>query len=316
MSSGSIAVMFPGQGSQYIGMAQEFVAADPDAAAILEMAESISGFPLRKLCFEGPMEELTQAACLQPALTAANMICWQAAHKAGLCADFFVGHSLGEYSALQAAGVLTREDAMRLVTARGRIMGEAGEINPGGMAAILGLTLHEVQEIVDGLHCPDKLSVGNHNSGQQIVLSGARAELEKASDIAVARGGKAIPLNVSIANHSPLMQGAVGKFEAELAAVSLAIPSVPVLFNVTAQEEEDQDAIRAIMARQIVSMVRWFDIINALLARDVKTFVEVGPKKVLSGLMKRMLPKGAGHRCLQIDSPETLQKCMAELGAE
>lgn len=313
MSSGSIAVIFPGQGSQYLGMAREFVAVDRGAAALMEMAEAVSGFPLKRLCFEGPMAELTRAACLQPALTAANLICWQAAHQAGLRADFFAGHSLGEYSALQAAGVLKSEDAMRLVTARGRIMGAAGETNPGGMTAILGLTLSEVQAILSELACPERLSIGNHNSEQQIVLSGAREELRQAADLAVARGGKAIALNVSIANHSPLMQEAVGQFARELAAVELSTPAVPVFFNVTAQPEQDQDAIRSIMARQIVSMVRWYDIIQALLAREVKTFVEVGPKQVLSGLMKRMLPKGAGHRCFQIDSPATLEKCLREL---
>ena len=308
-----IAVLFPGQGSQFVGMGREFAEADQEAMAIMEMAESMSGAPLKKLSFEGPMEELTLAVNLQPALTAANLICWQAVKKAGIRADYFAGHSLGEYCALHAAGVLGQEDTFKLVAARGRIMGQAGEKNPGGMVAILGLPLDRVQEILDGLASPDRISVGNHNSAQQAVISGESGLLAAASDLAVEKGGRAIPLNVSIANHSPLMNSAVADFEKTLATVELAVPATPVFFNVTAAVEEEAQAIRSIMARQIISTVRWFEIINQLLARDVDTFIEVGPKKVLSGLMKRILPRKGGQRCYQADTPATLEKCLAEI---
>ena len=308
MTSGKIAVMFPGQGSQYIGMGSEFVAADKDAEHLMAMAESVCNISLRNLCFDGPMEDLTQAANLQPALTVVNMICWQAVKKIGLNPDFFVGHSLGEYSALEASGALSPEDTIKLVAARGRIMGQAGKNNPGGMVAILGLSINEVNGILEQMACPDLVSVGNHNSEQQVVISGDSNTLKKVSDIAVEQGGKAIPLNVSIANHSPLMKPAVVDFEKELQAVNLKTPTADVLFNVTGKLEKDPEVIRQIMANQVISMVRWYDIVNELVGHGVQLFVEVGPKKVLSGLMKRILPRGAGHKVCQVDNLASLDK--------
>jgi len=310
MSFGKTAVLFPGQGSQYVGMGKEFVEIDDEALAILRQAEAISGFPLKKLCFDGPLEDLTAASCLQPALTAVNLLCWRAAKKAGLKADYFAGHSLGEYSALCAAGALSVEDTIKLVAARGRIMGETGKKKPGGMAAILGLTYGDVEDILESLACPTELSIGNYNSAQQLVLSGSKEALSKAGDLASKKGGKVIALNVSIANHSPLMNSAVASFEEEFAEVEMCAPTVPVFFNVTGDVESDLQQIRSIMIKQIVAMVRWYDIINGLLAQGVDTFVEIGPKKVLTGLMKRLLPKDGSYRCFQIDTPALLQKYM------
>jgi len=313
MTTGKTVVLFPGQGSQYVGMGREFAEADPAAMGIFDLAEQVCGKGLKKLCFDGPMEELTLAENLQPALTAVNLVCWQAVQKAGVHVDFVAGHSLGEYAALCAAGVMTIEDALRLVAHRGRVMGQAGARNPGGMVAILGLGLQEVQAILAEVNQPDSISIGNYNSEQQLVLSGATAALATATDLALAKGGKAVPLNVSIANHSPLMGSAVTEFEQVFAGVALSRPAIPILFNVTAQSEVDPDDIRGVMSRQIVSMVRWQEIIASLIASGVQTFIEVGPKKVLSGLLKRALPKGGGHRSFQIDSPETLAQCLADL---
>lgn len=314
MTTGKIAVLFPGQGSQFVGMGREFAEADPEAMAIFDLADAVCGKPLKDLCFNGPLEELTVAANLQPALTAVNLVCWQAVRKAGVKVDFVAGHSLGEYAALHAAGVLDLEDTLRLVAHRGRIMGQAGERNPGGMVAILGLGLVEVQEILSIMNCPQSISIGNYNSEQQLVLSGSTAALHQASELAQAKGGKAVPLNVSIANHSPLMATAVPEFAEVFAAITLQRPTIPIYCNVTARPEDDPEAIRSIMARQIVSMVRWQEIITGLLASGVETFIEAGPKKVLTGLMKRMLPKGGNQRCFQIESPETLAHCLAALG--
>jgi len=314
MTTGKTAILFPGQGSQFVGMGREFAEADPEAMAIFDLADTVCGVGIKELCFNGPLEELTVAANLQPALTAVNLVCWQAVHKAGIRADFVAGHSLGEYAALHAAGVLTLEDTLRLVARRGRVMGQAGERNPGGMVAILGLGLTAVQEILAEVAAPEAISIGNYNSEQQLVLSGNTAALQKATELAQARGAKAVALNVTVANHSPLMASAVPEFEEAFAAVPLLAPTISLLFNVTARAERDPEAIRAIMARQIVSMVRWQEIIATLLASEVRTFIEVGPKKVLTGLMKRMLPKGGGHRCLQIDTPAALAEGLAELG--
>jgi [acyl-carrier-protein] S-malonyltransferase len=315
MENKKIAVLFPGQGSQFIGMGREFLEADPESARLMGIAESISSASLQKFCFAGPMEDLTRAVYLQPALTAVNMICWQAVKKAGIEADYFAGHSLGEYSALCAAGVLSYEDTLKLVSERGRLSEQEGAANPGGMQAILGLSLEEVEEILAPFPEDAMVCVANHNSAMQVVISGRHETLAKIDTIVSERGGRPITLNVSIANHSPLIAGAVPDFEEVLADVSFAPPEKPVLFNVTAAAESDPVAIRLIMARQIVSRVRWFEIINSLLAKGVTTFIEVGPKKVLTGLNKKTIPKKAGCTSYQVDTPESLAACLEALKA-
>jgi len=316
MQDNKIAILFPGQGSQFIGMGMEFLEADPEAAELMDMADRISSAPLRKLCLEGPLEELTQAGCLQPALTAVNLICWQAVRKAGIHADYFAGHSLGEYSALCGSGILTVEDTLKLVSERGRLSEREGKKNPGGMQAILGLTLEEVEDILAAFPESDMVTVANHNTETQIVISGYHETLAKVDVIVSEKGGKAITLNVSVANHSPLVAGAIPDFEKIMADTLFSRPQTPILFNVTAAEETDPTAIRAIMSRQIASRVRWLEIINSLVARGVKTFIEVGPKKVLSGLTKKIVPKSSGCKLLQVDTPETLAKCLENIRAE
>lgn len=310
-SSTKTAVLFPGQGSQYIGMGGAFLESSNTSRSLMEMAEQVSGFPISRLCQEGPMDELTRAVHLQPALTAVNLVCWQAAQAAGVRADFFAGHSLGEYSALYAAGVLSAEDTMKLVTERGRLMEREGKKKPGGMRVVLGLTLAEVEAQLAALADKGIVTAANHNSEKQIVISGEHAALDAAAGIFSEMGGKVIPLAVSVANHSPLVKDAVPDFEAVMKEVDFRSPEIPVLFNVTATEETDGDMIRSIMARQIASKVCWFDIINQLLARGVDTFIEVGPKTVLTGLLKKIVPRGTEYRKYQIDTPEGLEKYLA-----
>ncbi|MBW2466459.1 MAG: ACP S-malonyltransferase [Deltaproteobacteria bacterium] len=310
MQEKSIAVLFPGQGSQFIGMGREFMESDQEAGKLMDLADSISSAPLRKLCLEGPMEELTKAIYLQPALTAVNLICWQAVKKAGIRPVCFAGHSLGEYSALCAAGVLGIEDTLKLVAERGRLSEREGRKNPGGMQAVLGLILEEVEELIDTLPESSKVTVANHNSEKQIVISGDHETLSGMEELVSEKGGKAITLNVSVANHSPLVAGAIPDFEKIMAGIPFQTPETPVLFNVTAAEETEPDVIRSIMSRQIASRVRWLEIINSLVDRGVTDFIEVGPKKVLSGLMKKIVPKSTGYRTFQVDSPETLAKCL------
>jgi [acyl-carrier-protein] S-malonyltransferase len=310
-----IAVLFPGQGSQFIGMGKEFLESDAEADKLMDLAESISSAPLRKLCLDGPMEELTRAVYLQPALTAVNLICWQAVKNAGIQADFFVGHSLGEYSALCGSGILTVADTLKLVSERGRLSEREGRRNPGGMQAILGLTLEEVEEILSTFSEAAMVTVANHNTETQIVISGYHEILAKVDEIVSEKGGKAITLNVSVANHSPLVAGAIPDFEKIMSEAVFSSPEKHILFNVTAAEETDPNVIRSIMSRQIASRVRWYEIINSLVARGVNTFIEVGPKKVLSGLTKKIVPKSSGCISFQVDSPETLAKCLEGLGA-
>ena len=307
------AILFPGQGSQFVGMGKEFLDSDPAAAELMAMAESVSGFPLLRLCIEGPLEELTRAVHLQPALTVINLICWQALSQAGIGADFFAGHSLGEYSALCGAGILSPEDTMTLVTERGRLMEREGRKNPGGMLAVIGLVYDEVEELIAGLRKEGVITAANHNAEKQVVISGEHTVLEKAASLVSQQGGRAIPLNVSVANHSPLVADAVPDFERFMERIDFRTPATPVLFNVTAEQENDTGNIRRMMANQIASRVRWFEIIRNLLAADVRVFIEVGPKTVLSGLLRKIVPKGYEYQRFQVDSPEKVQKVVEML---
>ena len=203
-----IAVLFPGQGSQYLGMGREFIETDADCAAIMEQAEAVCDFPLRKLCLEGPIEELTRAIHLQPAITVTNLVCWLALQKAWgdkAVASCFAGHSLGEYSALCAAGVLSVQDTMRLVARRGMLMDREGQKHPGAMRAVLGLSVAEIEEIVGQCVGAGVATVANHNTEQQIVISGEVAALDAIGAIAAERGAKIIPFIVSFMYFHPCL---------------------------------------------------------------------------------------------------------------
>ena len=307
------AILFPGQGSQYIGMGQALIEADQEAAALMEMAEEVSGFPLKKLCLEGPIEDLTRVLHLQPALTAINLICWQQLKKAlpDFVPAYTGGHSLGEYSALQAAGVLSAEDSMTLVTKRGEFMEREGTANPGGMLAVLGLTIEKIDNLLKSYTGGGVVVVANHNAEQQIIISGDQEGLDGFSEICRENGAKKIvALKVSVANHSPLVAGAVEDFSACMAKIPFHTPQVPVLFNVTATQETGPEAIRDIMGRQIASRVRWYESMNRMIEDGVEVFVELGPKTVLSGMMRKILPRKSPVTCVQLDTPESLAKAV------
>jgi [acyl-carrier-protein] S-malonyltransferase len=313
-----IAVLFPGQGSQYLGMGQEFVNADTESASLLSMAEATCELKLGALSTDGPMEELTRATNLQPAITITNLICWQALKKAlngGATVSCFAGHSLGEYSALYAAGVINAEDTMRLVSKRGALMEREGTINPGGMRAVLGLDIDTIEEVINNYQGPGAVTAANHNTPDQIVISGSLHALNEVSKIAEEKGGKVIPLNVSVANHSPLVAGAVPDFAEFLEKIEFNKPEVPVYFNLSAAKETDIGNIKEIMANQIASKVRWCEIIEAMLSEGVDTFIEVGPKTVLKGLIRKIIPKGTGIKVtsLQFDTPASLSLCMEKI---
>lgn len=301
-----------------MGMGQQFIEQDADAAAIMDMAERVSGFPLRKLSFEGPIDELTRVLYLQPALTAVNLICLQQLRKLlpEFKPAFLAGHSLGEYSALYGAGVLSLEDTLALVTKRGELMEREGAAHPGGMRAILGLDIEAVEAILEGYRGEGVAVVANHNTAQQIVLSGDEQGLAAVGELCAAKGAKVIPLKVSVANHSPLVAGAVKDFTAFMADIPFRVPQIPVLFNVTGEGERNPDAIKSIMARQIASRVRWLPIIEQMLASGVELFVELGPKNVLTGMMRKILPKGTSIPCLQADTPESLAKVVTAITGE
>ena len=307
------ALLFPGQGSQYIGMGQEFIESDSGARTIMDMAEQVSGFSLRQLCFEGPMQDLTRVLHLQPALTVINLICLQQFTRIlPECTPVYVGgHSLGEYSALHASGVLSAEDTLRLVTRRGELMEREGAANPGGMRAVLGLTIKEVDDLLDQYAGDGTVVVANYNTAQQVILSGDAEGLDGVADLCREQGAKVIPLKVTVANHSPLVAGAVEDFSSFMETIAFNEPGIPIFFNATAATEQNPAAIRSIMARQIASRVRWYESVNRMVEGGVEVFVELGPGIVLTGMMKKILPRKGAVTCVQADSPESMEKVAA-----
>lgn len=311
-----LAVLFPGQGSQYIGMGREFIDSSAECREIMAMAEQVCDFPLAKIISEGPIEELTRAAVLQPAITVTNLICLKALQTAlpeSVEISCYAGHSLGEFSALCAAGVISVADTIKLVERRGFFMEREGTKNPGAMRAILGLTIEELEQVVDAYTGAGVVSVANYNTPQQIVVSGSVEGLDSVSAVLEEQGAKVIPLNVSVANHCPLVAGAVADFTKVIDSVDFRPPRSAVYFNVTAQPEDDPARIRQMMAEQIVSRVRWFESISAMRGDGVDTFIEVGPKTVLKGMMRKIVPKGSEVVSVQFDSPDSLQSCLEKL---
>jgi len=288
---GKVALLFPGQGSQVVGMGKDLYDAFASAREVFSIADEVCGKEISRLCFEGPMEELTITNDLQPAITAVSLACLHVLRESGSSAEICAGHSLGEYAALASAGVLTDKDTLRLVSKRGQLMQCEAEANPGGMVAVMGMGIEEVEVIVNEASQEGPLAVANHNTAEQIVITGAKQALAKATKLVKERGKKAIPLKVSGAWHSPLMQGAVEEFRDYMEGIDFLPPSSTVLFNATAREERDPAAIKELMARQLVSPVRWYDIVVSMLDGGVEHFVEVGPKTVLIGLVRKIAPK-------------------------
>ncbi len=310
-----LAILFPGQGSQYLGMGTELIAADQENAEILALAESVCELPLSSLIENGPMEELTRNANLQPAITATNLICWNSLKKSlgDIEVSYFAGHSLGEYSALCAAGVLSVEDTLRLVAKRGALMEREGVANPGGMRAILGISIEAIEQILADYDGKGIVTAANHNTPQQVVISGDMEGLDGVTPALEEAGAKVIPLNVSVANHSPLVAKAVPDFSEFMAGVEFNSPKTPVLFNVTAEASTDTAEIKDMMGKQIASRVKWCEIISKMIDDGVDTFIEVGPKTVLKGMMRKIKPAGVKLTTLQCDTPDTLAACIEKL---
>lgn len=312
--SQKIAFLFPGQGSQSMGMGRDIIDQFPDAKKIFEQVDEICEKPISKLCFEGPMEELTLTANLQPAITAVNLACLTALNKSGVRATVSAGHSLGEYAALASAGSLSEYDTLRLVNKRGELMHREALANPGSMAAVLGMDIEAVGKIVAQAGEGGVLAVANHNTAEQIVITGEKEPLSQAVDLVKEKGGKAIPLKVSGAWHCTLMQDAVDDFRQFMGDVSFSIPETTILFNATAESESDPEGIKDIMAEQLVSPVRWYDILLKMMADGVDVFVEVGPKKVLTGLLKKALPRDTEAKLYNVEDMQSLESFLGAMG--
>jgi len=309
--SEKIAYLFPGQGSQFIGMGRDLVESFPAAKEIFQQMDELCGRSISRLCFEGPMEELTLTENLQPAVTAVNLAGLTALQVSGVEPYVSAGHSLGEYAALVSAGVVNVEDALRLVQKRGRLMHRESLSHPGTMAAVIGLPLETVQHIVEESRGGDILAVANHNTAEQIVITGREGPVSRAIQAVKKEGAKAIPLKVSGAWHCLLMEGAVEEFRQFIEQISFSRPTSRMLFNATGDTETEPESIKEIMAKQLVSPVKWYDIVQQMVSEDVRTFVEVGPRKVLTGLVRKIIPKDAEIRLFQVEDTASLEKFLA-----
>ncbi len=304
----AVALLFPGQGSQFVGMVDDLVAAYPAAQAAMAEADEILGFALSELCQQGPEEVLTDTINAQPALLAASVAILRALESEleGLLPQndnagqpvFVAGHSLGEYTALVAAGSLSYADGLRLVRERGRLMKEAGEQTPGMMAAVLGLEEEaiaaicgEVQERTGGV-----VQVANDNCPGQVVISGDRTGMEAAMVALEAAGARrVVPLAVSVASHSPLMAPAASALQEAIAATSITPPRVPLIANTTARPLSSPDEIRQELASQLTGSVRWTASMRFAVEAGVTDFVELGPGDVLTKLMRRIDSRARRH---------------------
>jgi len=284
-----VAYLFAGQGSQYIGMGKDLCEAFPESKAVFDKADKVLGFSISKLCFEGPKQELTRTVNCQPAILTISIAAWEAykaARGAGFSTDGYVaGLSLGEYSALVAAEVMSFEDAVYLVRRRGEFMDEEALKSPGKMLSIIGLELSLVRQV-----CLDaNTEIANINCPGQVVIAGGAKEIEKAQELAKERGAKmAVMLEVSGAFHSSLMKGAAIRLAAELEKIKLSAPVMPVVCNVTAKAATSAAEIKDNLIKQVASSVLWEDSMKFLLSQGIINFIEFGPGKVLKGLMRRI----------------------------
>jgi [acyl-carrier-protein] S-malonyltransferase len=311
-----LAFVFPGQGSQSVGMGRALAERSPAAAAVFAAADSALGEPISAIAWDGPAEALDRTEQAQPAILAASIAIlealregWGASGIVGPVPAFAAGHSMGQYSALVASGVISLEDGIRLVRARGRAMQASGSGRDGAMAAIIGLDDARIPELMEGTAAHGTFVVANRNAPGQVVVSGERPAIEAGAALARELGAKrAIVLPVSVAAHSPLMAEAADEMRGVLDGVAFDDPSVPLLANADARPITTGDGARAELIEHLTAGVDWVAAVELMSDAGVTTFVEVGPGKVLTGLIKRISPDA---EVLPADDPATFDRLLA-----
>lgn len=314
MTTPQIAFVFPGQGSQKVGMLAELAAAHPSIKQTFEEASQALGYDMWDLVQNGEQQQLNLTETTQPVLLTASVAVWRLWQaQGGAVPALMAGHSLGEFSALVCAGSLQFEDAVKLVRARGQAMQTAVPVGEGAMAAVLGLDDAKIIEICQQASEAGVVEAVNFNSPGQVVIAGQVAAVDKAIELLKAAGAKrAMPLPVSAPFHTSLMRPAGEKLEAALADLNVASPELAVVHNVHGQTESDPAKIKALLVEQIYSPVKWVSCVETMLDKGIETTVECGPGKVLSGLNKRIQKS---LTCLNIESPETLDAALTALKA-
>lgn len=280
-------LLFPGQGSQYVGMGKKLAEAFAPAKAMLDKANSVLGFDLADILFNGPEDKLVKTDITQPAIFTVSAMAMEVVKDSGATFDYVAGHSLGEYSALYAAGAFTFEEGLALVRLRGQLMAQAGDKSPGAMAAVLGLAPEKLEGVLKEASQAGLVVAANHNSPTQVVISGTVAGVEAASRLAeAAEAKKVVRLAVSGAFHSPLMEFAVPGLIAGLAKVKVSAIKVPLISNVEAAPVSEAEAIKSLLVRQLTSPVRWVESMQKAMSLGCTEALEVGPGKVLMGLVR------------------------------
>jgi [acyl-carrier-protein] S-malonyltransferase len=313
MNTAATAFLFPGQGSQSVGMGKDLTERFPVALKTFEEADEALGKKLSQLCFEGPEDQLRLTENTQPAILTVSVAAWRVLDEKGIKPGFLAGHSLGEYSAHVVAGTISFADAVRTVGNRGKYMQEAVPVGTGAMAAILGMDLDAVGAVCGDASQGEVCEPANINSPDQIVISGHAGAVERAVKLAQERGAKrAILLPVSAPFHCSLMKPAQERLAVDLQKLKFAAPKIPVVSNVHAKPIEDAESAREALVRQVTGSVNWSDSMQLLTARGVQTFIEVGPGKVLCGLMRQI---DRSKKCLNVEDEVSLQKTVEYLAS-
>jgi [acyl-carrier-protein] S-malonyltransferase len=309
---GKLAVLFPGQGSQKVGMGSDLLEVRPELfERYMEQADAASGLPVRERCLEGPIEELTRTDVAQPALFAVSLALMELAREIGITPDFVAGHSLGEYTAAVASGALAVQDGMRLVAERGRLMAETQSKQPGTMAAVMGLPAPRLDELCREASERGVIGPANHNTPTQIVVTGEVDAVLRLMELAEAAGAeRVVRLQVGAAFHSPLMKPVQAALARMMGTLSWRNPAPPLVSNASGRVRSRADDVRQALVDQIASPVLWVDCVQTLVAEGCTNFLEVGPGRVLSGLVRQIHPEA---EMFAADSPQKLERFVSRV---